>query len=164
MEIENQSNWTTAIAKTFMICNADEHYESYSAREKMLAFTFTFLQTINTDSEKYQLLLAQNRLPFLLHPSIKALKDEFSVFASNLIFDASNTGEIQARPFISKSYFPILWNAFYAILIYWKNDTSENKEKSDVMVEKTIHFAFDILSPNAIESGIDLLNNFIKLR
>ena len=81
-----------------------------------------------------------------------------------LIFEGTNSGEIQARPFIANYYNQSVWNAFLSILLFWANDKSENKENTDVMVEKTIHFVFDLLAPNAIDSGLDLIQNFLKLR
>lgn len=81
-----------------------------------------------------------------------------------MIFEGTNSGEIQARPLIANYYQTILWNAFWTILFFWANDKSNYKENSDVMVEKTIHFSFDLLAPNAIDSGVDWLQNYIKLR
>jgi hypothetical protein len=49
-------------------------------------------------------------------------------------------------------------------LYFWANDKSDHKENTDVMVEKTIHFTFDLLAPNAIDSGMDLVQHFLKLR
>ena len=78
--------------------------------------------------------------------------------------EGTNSGEIQARPFIASYYQQVLWNAFLSVLYFWANDKSEQKENTDVMVEKTVHFTFDLLAPNAIDSGVDLIQNFFKLR
>ena len=81
-----------------------------------------------------------------------------------MVFEGTNSGEIQARPFIANYYKQLLWNAFLSILYFWANDKSDHKENTDVMVEKTIHFTFDLLAPNAIDSGMDLVQHFLKLR
>ena len=147
MDTQLQFEWTSVLDKTLEICQEDENYSHYSVREKMLAFTYTFLQTINTNEEKYATLLKNQRFLFL----------------KNTI-EGTNSGEIQARPFIANYYNQSVWNAFLSILLFWANDKSENKENTDVMVEKTIHFVFDLLAPNAIDSGLDLIQNFLKLR
>jgi len=146
------------------ICQEDENYLNYSARERMLAFIYTFLQNMNTEEEKFTSLLKEQKFPLLNIGMLSELKSDFSNYTDALIFEATNSGEIQARPFIANYYKQLLWNAFLSVLYFWKNDKSDHKENTDVMVEKTIHFAFDLLAPNAIDSGMDLVQNFLKLR
>ncbi len=143
------------LENTLQTCNNDEQYEQYSSREKMLAFMFTFLQQLN---ESDAIFIKQNQLSF-----IKSIKVELFVYFDELIFNATNSGEIQARPFIANYYKSILSSSFLAILNFWSNDKSAFKENTDVMVEKTVHFAFDLLAPNAIDSGFDLVQSLFKL-
>ena len=116
---------------------------------------FTFLQQLNESDAIY---IQQNRLSF-----IKSIKVELSVYFDELIFNATNSGEIQARPFIANYYQSILNTAFLSVLNFWSNDKSDFKQNTDVMVEKTVHFAFDLLAPNAIDSGFDLVQSLFKL-
>lgn len=164
MDIQLKDEWSSVFHKTIAICTADEFYASYSAREKMLAFTFTFLQSLQSHDTDFSQLIRKQKIPFLNSGFLKAFRREFDSFADELILDATNSGEIQARPFIASFYKPILWNALVGILHFWASDTSEMKENTDVMVEKTIHFTFDLFAPNPIDSGIDLLQYFIKIR
>ncbi len=157
-------DWSAIFDKTLEICQEDENYSTYSAREKMLAFVFTFLQNITLDEPQFASLLKQKRIPFLNNTHLAALKSDFNNYTDTLIFEATNSGEIQARPLIANYYKQVLWNAFSSILYFWAKDKSDHKENTDVMVEKTIHFTFDLLAPNAIDSGVDLIQNFFKLR
>ena len=152
--ITSQS-FNTVLENTLQTCNNDEQYHQYSSREKMLAFMFTFLQHLNESDAIY---IQQNRLSF-----IKSIKVELSVYFDELIFNATNSGEIQARPFIANYYQSILNTAFLSVLNFWSNDKSDFKQNTDVMVEKTVHFAFDLLAPNAIDSGFDLVQSLFKL-
>lgn len=154
--IVTNSSFNIILENTLKTCQNDEQYEQYSSREKMLAFVFTFLQNLNENDATY---IQQNRLSFM-----KSIKVELSVYFDELIFNATNSGEIQARPFIANYYQSILNTAFLSILNFWSNDKSDFKQNSDVMVEKTVHFAFDLLAPNAIDSGIDLVQNLFRLR
>lgn len=152
----NNQSFNIILENTLQTCNQDEQYANYSAREKMLAFVFTFLQNLDaTNSTQIQ----NNRFSFL-----QPIQSDLTVFFDDLIFDATNSGEIQARPFIANYYKNVLHTAFLSILNFWANDKSNHKENTDVMVEKTVHFAFDMLAPSAIDSGIDLLQNLFKLR
>ena len=145
----------TTLENTINDCQQDENYRQYSSREKMLAFVFTFLQNLN---ETESTIIWQNRFTYL-----KPIKQEVNSYFDSLIFEATNSGEIQARPFIANYYTYVLYTAFLSVLVFWSNDRSEDRQNTDVMVEKTVHFAFDMLAPNAIDSGIDLLQNLFKL-
>jgi hypothetical protein len=164
MNTQIQFEWSAVFDKSIEICQEDENYLNYSARERMLAFVFTFLQTIGGDEQKFSGLLKQQRIPFLNNNQLAELKHAFNNYTDALVFEGTNSGEIQARPFIANYYKQVLWNAFLSILYFWANDKSDHKENTDVMVEKTIHFTFDLLAPNAIDSGMDLVQHFLKLR
>ena len=164
MNTQLQFEWSTIFDKTIEICQEDVNYNGYSVREKMLAFIFTFLQSLNTEEQKFVSILMQQRLSFLNNAVLNELKNDFNNYTDSLIMEGTNSGEIQARPFIANYYQQVLWNAFLSVLYFWANDKSEQKENTDVMVEKTVHFTFDLLAPNAIDSGVDLIQNFFKLR
>ncbi len=164
MTTAQQIQWTTVFDKTREICEEDENFSNYSVREKMMAFIFTFLQKLQENETQFSGQLHENRLPFINNRFLQELKTYFNSYTSNLLLEGTNSGEIQARPFIASYYPSLLWNAFLSILYFWSNDKSDNKENTDVMVEKTVHFAFDMLAPNPIDSGIDLVQHFIKLR
>lgn len=159
-----QTNWITLFEKTVATLQQDENYMQYSVREKMLAFVYTMLQNMNEDSIYFSSQIKHQRIPFLPNHHLKELKLLFINYSDALIFEGTNSGEIQARPLIANYYQQILWNAIVSILYFWSNDTSEQKENTDVMVEKTIHFIFDLLAPNPIDSGFDLVQHFFKLR
>lgn len=144
--------------KTILICNNDDNYACYSSREKMLAFAFTFIQQLNENESDFKLLIEENRFTFL-----KPIQVSITNYFDDLVFASTNSGEIQARPILANYYTMVLLNAFKAVIYFWSTDKSEYKEKTDVMVEKIVHFAFDLLAPNAIDSGLDLIQNFYKL-
>ncbi|MBK9328000.1 MAG: hypothetical protein IPM95_01540 [Sphingobacteriales bacterium] len=159
-----QIEWTTAFDKTREICEEDASFFQYSVREKMMALIYTFLQTLQENELQFSRPLQENRLPFISNRFLQELKSDFNSYTGNLLLEGTNSGEIQARPFIANYYQSLLWNAFQSILYFWANDKSDNKENTDVMVEKTVHFTFDMLAPNPIDSGIDLAQHFFKLR
>lgn len=164
MTQEVPAGFSGVFNQTIAICQADENYINYSVREKMLALVFTFLQTLSKEENSSSAILRQNKIPWLRTANLASLKKEFSAYTEELLLEGTNSGEIQARPLVANYYQQVLWNAFVTVLYFWANDKSDHKENTDVMVEKTIHFAFDLLAPNAIDSGIDWIQNFIKLR
>ena len=158
-------NFSDSITKTTATCNADENYLQYSVREKMLAWIFTLLQQLQQYNKETEVsaVLKSNR-QFKKSAAFIQLKQAFYRYTDELILEGTNSGEIQSRIFIANYYKNVLWNVLISIMFFWINDKSDHKENTDVMVEKTVHFAFDLLAPSAIDSGIDLIQNIVKLR
>lgn len=163
MNTSIQNNWQSLFEITNDMLTQDINYAQYSAREKMLAFTFTLLQNMNANEAFFASQIKQQRIP-LLNNNLKELKALFFKYSDDLIFEGTNSGEIQARPFIANYYQQTIWNSLLVILYYWANDNSNDKENTDVIVEKSVHFTFDLLAPNPIDSGLDLIQHFLKLR
>ena len=158
--------WNQVYEQTVHICDQNPEYAQYAGREKMLAFVFTFLQQLGKERDTYAPFLAGKHPLLLLNDATlrSSLKPDFDDYCGTLLFDATNTGEVQARPFIANYYKNILWTGLVFILNYWAKDRSPNQEQTDVFVEKTVHFMFDMLAPGPVDSGIDLVRFLIQLR
>ncbi len=78
MDTQIQFEWSAIFDKTVEICQEDENYTNYSARERMLAFVFTFLQTMSADEKKFTDLLKQQRFPLLNNRLLGELKHDFN--------------------------------------------------------------------------------------
>jgi hypothetical protein len=149
------------IEKSIKICVEDEAFESYLAREKTLAFVFTLLQQLDKEKDTNPALQTSS-VKFLTSDDIKESKKVFKDFFSNIIDEGIQTGEILSRPFLTKYYADIIWAGILQVILFRKNDQSKQYEQTDVMVEKTIHFFFDLLSPGALDSGIEWASFLIK--
>ena len=108
------------------------------------------LQTCNND-EQYQQYSSREKMLAFMFTFLQHLNESDAIYIQ------------QARPFIANYYQSILNTAFLSVLNFWSNDKSDFKQNTDVMVEKTVHFAFDLLAPNAIDSGFDLVQSLFKL-
>lgn len=153
-----------AFEYTIEVCESDETFAEYAAREKFLALAFTFIQTLNKESNKFVPLLSSKKIFFISNSELEKLKQKFTPYAVHLLDEATQNGEIVTRPFINKTYPTLLWQAFLQILHFWSLDKSNNKEETDVIIEKSIHFTFDTLAPNALDSGFDYLKFLIQKR
>lgn len=158
-------NWTAVFDETQRICEQDPGYDGYAGREKFLAFVFTFLQQLTKDEAAYRPLLRRPAPPVLAYmPQLRELKQAFMPFADDLLYQSTNTGEVQARPLMARYYAGLMWTGFVFILHFWSGDVSANRERTDVFVEKVSHFVFDILAPGPLDSGADLVRSLIQLR
>lgn len=153
-----------ALSYSISVCEADESFLEYTSREKYLALTFTYIQTLQKESNKFVPLLKSKKIFLFPNDEVSKLKTTFVAYANQLLDEGLQTGEVVFRPVLNKSYTTLMWQSFLQILNFWANDRSNNKEETDVIIEKSIHFAFDSLAPNAIDSGIDYLKFLIQKR
>lgn len=126
-------------------------YASYSVREKILSYAFTLMEMLKENRSFVLIVLRKNC--DALQKYQKALKN----YAEELTAEGIQNNEIQDRIVISTYYADILVKEIIAIIHFWAKDESENFEKTDVFIEKSINFTMDILSKNWLDTGFDFL-------
>ena len=58
-------DWKEIYDETLHICEEDPGYVNYAAREKMLAFTFTFIQQLNKEADAFAPVFKNSNPVFL---------------------------------------------------------------------------------------------------
>lgn len=149
------------IEKTIKICTQDESFETYLAREKTLAFVFTLLQQLDKEKDTNPALNTSS-LKLFTDKEIAVSKKLFKTFFKGIMEEGIENGEILSRPFLTKYYEDVIWTGILQIILFRKRDDSAKYEQTDVMVEKIVHFYFDLLSPGALDSGIEWASFMLK--
>lgn len=148
--------WKMISANVINIISRQDVYHSYSINEKLLAFYFTWIGELST-YRSYALLVARKKKIFELYPAdFEQFKDEFQDFVAGLIEEGIATEEIARRQMINDKYKYLLWMQPVSIFNFWVKDTSENFEDTDALIEKTVHFSFDLMRANGLDSFFDL--------
>jgi hypothetical protein len=155
--------WKGYAEQTLENCATDPSFETYTAREKMLAYCYTLLEVMRADRDMIQLQWQQ--LPNLLRDkAYKGFFEEFQSFTSVLLEEGIQRGEIQSRPILSRSYPGLFQLAIVGVIGFWLRDESEQTEQTDVAIEKIVHLVFDTIAPGAVDSAFDLAQFLIKQR
>lgn len=149
--------WQSMIRNAIDICYGDETFATYTAREQMLAFAYTLFQMMATEEE----FLTQLKLFQISNYSI--LKDEARDFFNKNIDYGMAIGEIQARTWISSRYSYLLVSAILTLCYLWSKDTSESKEQTDAGIDKIINWVYDIMQPNALDSGVGVMQYLVEI-
>ena len=142
-----------------MVVSAE--FGDYSAREQALAFYFTWLEELSA-LKGFLRILDQATLPGLSPSYLKDMEEPFKAFITDLLAVAKVSGEVASRSLISNHYGDVFWVQTRFLLHQWLRDESAEGERSDALVEKTVNFCFDLLNPNLIDSGIDLIKFLIS--
>ncbi len=162
-----QAIWVDWLEETIDDMNSEAVYAQYAVREKILALNYTYLEKLKAQRCFAQLTLQPLSNFRLSCEVLDEVERTFEDYVGNLLAEGLYSGEITDRPFISQHYQKVLWFQFVVFLRFWVQDNSNNQENTDVFVEKSVNFAFDLLARNVADSAFDFLkflwqNTFVK--
>lgn len=134
---------------------ADEIFNGYGAREKMLAFFYTWVER----ARNYRSYLVHLHNRNKIHPPVPAyldgVKDGFKEFTQAIINEGITNNEVVERKFISDKYSGGLWVQFGFIHQFWLKDDSKDFEKTDAAIEKSVQLSFELISKGVLDVAID---------
>lgn len=142
--------WLGFFLETKNQIQADEQYQAYSVREKLLAFDYTWIENLKPRRSFITLIMQRkNQVAF------KKFKEQFEIYAQELLAEALETGEAQNRNVINSIYPKMLWMQTLYLLHFWLKDASSNFEQTDAAIEKSVNFFFDLTGRSFIDSLVD---------
>jgi hypothetical protein len=150
-----QQLWKSFLDKTLLRLSSDKSFNSFSAREKILAFYYTFFEELKS-FRSFVLLQLENQKRIELTPDfLKEFRLEFETFIETILNSGKTSGEIAKRPYLDKRYPQLFWLHMGFLLIYWRDDNSSGFDKTDAAIEKSVNLAFDLIGKGAVDSAID---------
>ncbi len=158
LEAINEETWQILTEHAINTCYSDDTFATYTAREQMLAFVYTLFQGYSL----YEEFL--HEIHFYDIKNFKILKNSSITFIKDNIDYGTSIGEIQARTWWSRQYPDIIVAAILGLSYLWIKDTSSNKEQTDAGIDKFINWIYDIMQPNAIDSGIGVIQYLVELK
>lgn len=147
--------WNGFIESTISRLNRDESFNSFNAREKILAFYFSLFEVLSHHRSYVLFQLENSRKPELVPEYLKTFKSNFGSFIESILNEGKSKGEVAERPIIDKRYPKLFWLHLGFLLLFWKDDSSAGFEKTDAAVEKSVNLAFDLIGKGAVDSAID---------
>lgn len=156
-ELLESDIWVKFFETTRKKIEAEEIYATYSVREKLLAFYYTWVEVLK-ENRSYVILSWQHidrkklKTPTFLSPFKAAFKD----FANNLVLEGKESREVAARRYLDERYADAFWLQALLILDFWVKDPSKSFEKTDAFIEKAVNTSFDLIGASALDSVLDL--------
>ncbi|SFC63828.1 DNA-binding transcriptional regulator, AcrR family [Flexibacter flexilis DSM 6793] len=156
--IEN-SVWADLFQTTLTRLEGDAQYQQYGAREKLLAFYFTWIESLKTRrSYVTHLLDSQN----LLITKDLGFKKRFVAYVQEIVNTGVESGEVQKRAFLADKYADALWLQLLFVLNFWVKDNSTNFEQTDAAIEKAVNLSFDLMGHNALDTVFDFAKFLVQ--
>lgn len=143
------------LTTTNALLDADENYETFSPREKMLALFFTLFEQFG--QHRSYLLARYGELRKAPEHSrdwmdfLRKLNERVDL----ILNEAKAEGEIQDRPLIGAHYQKGYSLVFAYLFRVWVNDESAGFTTTDAAIEKTINLSIDMLGSSPMDALID---------
>lgn len=134
---------------------SDKNYVGFSAREKILSFYFSLVEILKGDRSFVLIQLKSWKNPAMQPAFLKGFHNSFEEWATGVIAEGKNSGEIAKRPFIDERYQHLFWLHMLFILQFWTHDDSANFDKTDAAIEKSVNLAFDLIGKGILDNAID---------
>ncbi len=155
LEILRQNIPLNAIEKTVERLDADEQYEEFSGREKLLSLYFTLFEELHTKRSYYVMKYSGAK------ESLKN-KNDWDLFSKKMnerideiIGEAKQSDEIKDRPYVGDHYSKGFKLVFAYLFRVWLKDDSAEFSTTDAAIEKSVNLSFDMLGVSPLDSLID---------
>jgi hypothetical protein len=152
-----QAIWADWFLETENTLKSEAVFAEYSVREKILALNFTFIEKLKAHQDFAKLTLQPLSNFKLGCEVLNEVEKYFTIFIQSLVQEGTFSGEIAERPLITQYYKQLLWFQFLTMIRFWVKDGSNSTENTDAFVEKSVNFAFDMLSKNVADSAFDFV-------
>jgi AcrR family transcriptional regulator len=157
--------WSRIHEATLTNLESQDVYKSYSAREKLLGFYFTWVEELKSRRSYLLAVYGDSSFKDKNFPTeLKGFKSNFKDFVNELILEGKETEEIAERPYVSDRYDEALWLQVLFLFRFWLKDDSPAFEKTDAAIEKSVNLAFDLMGKSAVDSFVDFAKFLFQSR
>lgn len=140
--------------QTLKILEKSKDYKNFSPRDKMLSFYFTFFELLTSNRSFVLLLLEPKSLKTI--SLFRELRAHFGKFVTDLELEIIDFKSKKLDKFQLGFQKESAWTQFIFIIKYWMEDSSPAFEKTDVLIEKSVHAYFDLSNTKPLHSVMDL--------
>lgn len=141
--------WTAYADEVISALKQSETYQSYSAREKILAYFFTFFE----NAVKDRTFIGKTYLNFSL---LRGYQRKFRTHMAEVIQEGVIADEIQSRH-LENLYLDVLWGIHWGMIQFWLNDESEGFEDTEKAIETYLRIPLELMGQNVLDSAYEAL-------
>lgn len=149
-----QAVWEAFYNKTQDLLNKNKEFGSFSNKDKMLSFFYTFFELL-TLNRSYVLSTIDHTQMLGKMTQLKGLRTAVKGFAKDLIEDANSEQTFKFSKRNPQLFSEAAWWHFLFLLKFWADDNSAGFEKTDMAIEKSVTTVFDLFENTPLESVID---------
>ena len=147
--------WKSFISDTIAKVKAEEVYAGYNAREKFLAFLYTYIEVLKRERSYVNITFDSKKAFTGRAKVLDGAKHSFTEYAQDLLLEGIETREVKNRTFISDRYPDLMWFKLLFLTDFWIRDTSKGFENTDAAIEKSVNLVFELMGQNTLDYIVD---------
>ena len=148
--------WEAFYTNTHSVLEKDKVFKKASRQEKLLSFYFTFFEVLLLNRSYVLFALNQEKKSLQDLVYLKGLRRHFKSFATDLIETGNADKDNRWQQHPPQLFSEAAWVQLLFLLKFWIDDRSENFEKTDAAIEKSVKTAFDVFDNTPLDSLLDL--------
>ena len=130
-------------------------YEDFNKKDKLLSLYYTLFENLTLNREFVLLIIKSYGLNLQALPLFGELKKSFLDFIGSLQVETLSLSD-SLESIQKKSLEEALWIQFLLTLKFWMSDDSNQCEKTDIFIEKSINTGVELLNTKSLSNVIDL--------
>jgi hypothetical protein len=151
-----QTIWVRFFENALSIIEKDAAYNTYSDKNKLLAFYFTLFEILTLNRSYVMFSMKENDNGLKNLEDLKHFRNRFKDFVAKLIHSTDETKPAALSKITKPVFSEGAWLQFLFLLKFWMDDTSKGFEKTDIAIEKSVNTVVDLLDTKPLENLIDL--------
>ncbi len=148
--------WVKFFENAIKAMTAEPGFDMYSQRNKILALHFTLFEIFTLNRGYILYALKENGQGLKNTPQLKQFRRRLLDYIKAM----KENEDVQWRQQVKKYSDPLFaegsWIQFLFILKFWLDDQSKGFEKTDILIEKSVNTALDLLDTKPLENLFDL--------
>lgn len=156
LEALKQEIWVKLFENVESSISKEADFSSYSNKNKLLTLYFTFFEILALNRSYIVFSLKENKEGLKHLKSLKKLRNRVKDFVDTNMTSEEGVLSERLDRFTRPVYAEGAWVQFLFLLKYWLDDDSKGFEKTDILIEKSVHTVVDLLNTKPLESLIDL--------
>lgn len=159
LEVLERAFWERVILEVRSVVEKDKDYAEYPARQKLLAFYYTFFEHMLQYRSRF--LARFPRKPSLCAAKrLQKMECAFSDFVNPLMEESASEEASKINDKLKETFKPFeskgLWMQFLFVIQFNLDDDSEGFEGTDALIEKSVNLVFDARDTRVLEGVVDL--------
>lgn len=155
LEAIQKEIWEQFYIKSVTLMQAAPEVDSFSNREKMLTFFYTFFEMLTANRSYVLFMLNRNESTLKNLEQLKGLRKNVKNFAKDLIAEDNDAKNIKLLQKNETVFSEGAWLQMMFLLKFWMDDNSPQFEKTDVAIEKSVNTIFDVFDNTPLERVLD---------
>lgn len=147
-EAVGRQAWVDVFERLHAQLEGSETFRRYGARERMLAYNFSFFDVAVSERS---FIVATYQLGYLLTD----YRERFKALHAEWVQEGVAMDEIKERVVLASTYPDLLWALHRSLLGYWAADTSAQFAQTEKAIEIFSKVPLEFMGTNILDSAFD---------